>query len=189
MGRRERAPESGAREAARSIPFGVMTLRPLVLGACAAVCVATTACPAPLSRGARAQDAAQELNLQARFGRLSVAMERVAPKERDNFTKRHKAWGNTVRISDTEMAGLRLTGDEDAEVAVRVAWFRPSEGELRVTTLRQKWHDHRGDWLLVDEERADGDAGLLGDDPPASAAPAKPRTNAQFPTIRIGEGH
>jgi hypothetical protein len=184
-----------------------MTFRPFVLAACAALCLAATGCPAPLSRSARAQDAAQEMNLQARFGRIAVALDRVAPKERDAFTRRHKAWGSNVRISDHEMAGMRLTGDEDAEVSVREAWFRPDENEMRMTTIRQKWHDHKGEWLLVSEERADGDVGLLDDAPlPTNAAdpskgadsggtptgaPAAPRTraktNAQFPTIRIGE--
>lgn len=147
--------------------------------------VALVGCPAPISRGARAQDAAQELNLNTRFGRMEVAVEKVAPKEREAFAKRHKSWGANVRVADHEMAGIRLVGEEDAEVSVRVAWFRPDQGELKVTLVRQKWHDFKGDWLLVAEERADGDEGLLGD--PVTAPPPTPHGPAQFRTIRIGE--
>jgi len=151
-------------------------------------------CPAPLSRGARAQDAVQELNLHTRFGRLQVAMERVAPEERDRFFKRHAQWGGRVRIADHEIYGMKLTGDDTADVAVRYAWYRPDQQELKQTTIRQKWRDKRGDWQLVSEDRAEGDAGLIGDDPPPSALEApeggpavRAKSRAQFPTIRIGE--
>jgi hypothetical protein len=179
--------ESGIGRGAQ-VAFFAMTQTPSLLATCALFAVAVAGCPAPLAREARAQDAAQELNVHARFGRLGVAIDSVAPAEREAFTRRHKAWGNTVRVSDSEMAGMKLTTDEDAEVAVRVSWFRPTEQELRVTTIRQKWHDNKGSWQLVSEERFDGDRGLLGDDAPASDVPAKARANTQFPTIRIGEG-
>jgi hypothetical protein len=53
-----------------------------------------------------------------------------------------------------------------------------------VTTVRQRWHDHKGDWLLVGEARVDGDAGLLGD----RVVTERPREpgHAQFPTVRLG---
>ena len=80
---------------------------------------------------------------------------------------------------------VRPVTDEQAEVFVKVAWFRPEENEVRVTTIVQKWKDDRGSWLLVGEERLDGDVGLLGEERPI--APAAVRRNAQFPTIRIGD--
>ena len=168
--------------------FGLSRLAICVLFG--SMALASAGCPAPLAREARAQDAAQELNLHTRFGRLGVAIDSVQPDKREEFTRTHQAWGNTIRVSDSEMAGMKLTTPEDAEFAVRVAWFRPSEQELRVTTIRQKWHDNKGSWQLVSEEREAGDRGLLADDAPPSPGdgqPAKPRPNAQFPTVRIGE--
>ncbi len=170
-----------------------MTSRLVPIASCAffaASALVIAGCPAPLAREARAQDAAQELNTQARFGRLSVAIENVAPEEREAYTKRHQGWGGPVRVSDSEMAGMKMKGPEDAEFAVRIAWFRPAEQELRITTIRQKWHDFKGAWQLVSEERTDGDFGLLADDAPVTektGAPAKPKGKAQFPTVRIGE--
>lgn len=144
-------------------------------------------CPvAHQSAGARAQNAASELNVNARFGRLEMAGEHVAPKAREQFFERRKAWGGLVRVADYEMAGMKLAkGDQDAEMFVKIAWYRVDEGDLRTTTLRQKWHDFSGAWKLVEETRIDGDVGLLGEPIVRVPAPAGPR-HAQFPTIRLG---
>ena len=159
------------------------------LGAVIAFVVAafsTSACIANQSGAARMQEAAQELNLNTRFGRLELAMEHVSPKDRDAFVARHKMWGSRVRIADSELAGMHLTSKEEAEVTVKVAWYKPNEQELRLTTIRQRYHDDKGEWKLESETRLDGDIGLLGEPIEAVEAPA-PVRHAQFPTIRIGE--
>ncbi|MBS2012346.1 MAG: hypothetical protein JST00_05645 [Deltaproteobacteria bacterium] len=136
------------------------------------------------SKPARMQEAAQELNLNTRFGRMELAAERVSPKARAAFFDRRKGWGGQVRIADWELAGMRLDGDAEAETTVRIAWYRANEGDLKVTTLKQKWHDFKGDWKLTDEVRIDGEIGLLGEPPPPATDTAPKRT--QFPTIRLG---
>lgn len=140
------------------------------------------------SGAARAQEAATELNVNTRFGRMELAAEFVAPDAREAFMARRKAWGGNVRVADYELAGFAMKGDSDAETLVRVAWYRANEGDLRTTTLKQKWHDYKGDWRLVDETRAEGDVGLIGE-PMAAPAPAAktPARAAQFPTIRLGQ--
>jgi hypothetical protein len=145
-------------------------------------------CPAHQSTQARMQEAAQELDVNARFGRMEMAAEHVAPTAKEQFFERRKAWGNRVRVADYEVAGMRLAkGDEDAEMIVKIAWYRVDEGDLRQTTVRQKWHDFKGAWKLTEETRVDGDIGLLGERIQQVAAPAStgPR-HAQFPTIRLG---
>jgi hypothetical protein len=139
------------------------------------------------SSPARAQEAATELNVNTRFGRLELAAEKVAPTARDAFMQRREAWGSTVRVADYEFAGLRMKGKEDAEMLVKIAWYRIDQGDLRVTTLKQQWHDFKGDWRLVDESRADGDVGLIGEKMPSSGPAATKGRAAQFPTIRLGE--
>ncbi len=137
---------------------------------------------------ARAQEAATELNLNTRFGRMELAAERVAPTARDAFLARRKAWGANVRVADYELAGFQMKGESDAEMLVKVAWYRIDQGDLRVTTLKQKWHDFKGDWRLVDESRADGDVGLMGEAaPPSDPSRAAGAKRAQFPTIRLGQ--
>ncbi len=164
-----------------------MRLRALFLA-----CLASTAlagCPAiHQSPGARAQEAANELNVNARFGRMEMAAEKVAPKAREAFMDRRKAWGNRVRVADYELAGMKMMKeDAEAEMFVKVAWYLVDEGELHVTTVKQSWRDFKGDWKLVEETRVDGDAGLLGEH--VERAPkAKAPKNVQFPSIRLGGG-
>jgi hypothetical protein len=153
-----------------------------------ALCLPLLLCACPVmqqSPAARAQEAATEMNLNAKFGRMELAAERVAPKAKDTFFERHKGWGGKVRVADYELQGMRMKSDDTAEIMVRVAWFRIDEGDLRTTTLKQKWHDMKGDWKLVEESRIDGDVGLLGEPMPAAPVPTGPR-HAQFPTIHIG---
>jgi hypothetical protein len=135
----------------------------------------------------RAREAATELNLNSRFDRTQLVIDRVAAKARKDFTRTHRAWGGEVRVTDAEVAGFHMTSDTEAEVNVRVAWFRLNEGELRSTTLRQKFQDNKGSWLLVSEERVEGDVGLLGEHIERAAGPDVVPVPAQFPTIRIGE--
>ena len=135
---------------------------------------------------ARAQEAATELNVNTRFGRLELAAEKVAPAAREAFLARRKAWGGNVRVADYELASFKMKGESDAEMVVKVAWYRIDEGDLRVTMLKQSWHDFKGDWRLVDEHRAEGDVGLIGE--PAPNEPARSvAKRAQFPTIRLGQ--
>jgi hypothetical protein len=142
------------------------------------------------SKPARAQETALELNLNARFGRMELAAEHVAPKARDAFFDKRKAWGNTIRVADYDMTGLKMHGEDDCETVVRVAWFRASENDLRTTTFKQKWHDFKGDWKLTDETRIDGDIGLLGEPAAAPSAPAPTTAHRpQFPTITLGTGN
>jgi hypothetical protein len=147
---------------------------------------ALAGCPAPPSALARAQQAAREFNQDARFGRDELMMERVAPAARDDFAKHHRGWGTSVRVADLELAGMRPHGDHDLDVVVRVAWYRPEQLELRVTTLQQSWRDTSG-WQLVDEKRVDGDVGLLGESV-VYERPNEARLPAQFPTVHLGGG-
>ncbi len=144
------------------------------------------ACPAPMTAIARAQDTAQEFNLNTRFGRNEIAIESVAASAREQFAAHHRGWGTSVRLADVEVSGIHSTGDANVDVIVRATWYRPEEEELRTTTLKQKWHDQNG-WQLVGEERMDGDVGLLGE-VVVYQAPSERREPTQFPTVRLGGG-
>ncbi len=140
------------------------------------------------SRGARAQEAATELNLNARFGRMEMAAERVSQSARGGFYERRKKWGGAIRVADAELAGLRFVkNEEEAVVLVKVSWFKVDEGELHMTTVRQDYKDEKGEFRLIAETRQDGDIGLLGEAaPPAPKQEGGPRS-VQFPTIRLGQ--
>jgi hypothetical protein len=133
---------------------------------------------------ARAQEAATDFNLDTRFGRIELAVERVAPDARESFLERRRAWGGIVRVADYEISALKMRGDADADVFVKVSWYRVDQGDLHLTTLKQTWHDFRGDWKLVGEDRIEGEGGLINDGPPPVVTPQA--KSAHFPTIRLG---
>lgn len=141
-------------------------------------------CPMPTTGLAAAQQAAQDFNLDSRFGRNEMVLEQVAVAEREEYALHHKAWGTTIRVADVEIAGMKAHGDKEVDIVVHVTWYRPEQQELESTTLKQGWHAKTNGWELVSEKRLDGDMGLLGETVVIEAPPA-PRGPAQFPTVRL----
>lgn len=139
-----------------------------------------SALPNPM---AKAQEAAQDFNTNTRYGRNEIAIEHVAPAARDSFLSHHHGWGAKVQIADVELEGLHRKSDHDAEVTVRVSWYRPEEQDLHTTTLKQTWHDQNG-WQLTGEERIEGEVGLLGE-AVVFQTPPEPKSTPQFPTVRL----
>ena len=143
------------------------------------------ACGGMQSQAAKAQEAAQNLNMDARLGRLEFALEHVDLKAREKFTKIHTQWSGKIRIVDSEITSFKMNKDEDAaDVDVQVSWYKPETGDLHITVLRQKWHVVGGDWFLASEERTDGDMGLLGEHV-VMEQPDAPAPKAQFQSVRI----
>jgi hypothetical protein len=143
----------------------------------------TAACLAPAPAAERATDAARELNVAARFGRMDVALSRTTGSVRENFIRRRSEWGREIRVVDVELAGMSLPDSEHAIVEVDYAWMRMSEGILRTTRVAQHWRDGGGGWRLEREQRAAGDLGLFGE---AVQVEKPPRRDVQFATKVIG---
>ena len=131
----------------------------------------------------RMQDAANDLTTATRFGRMDMALERVSHASRDEFVRKHAAWGSTIRIADCDLSGLRFLDKEHAAVTLTISWQRIEESDLRGTQISQKWKDHRGRWLLESEERVAGDVGLFGE-PTTVVRAAQGRTQFESITIR-----
>lgn len=124
-----------------------------LLGACMA---------APLP-AREVSDAARDLNLAARFGRMDIAAERTSESHRQRFLESRAQWGSGVRVVDFELAQLNVPDSERAEVIVDVSWVRIDEDLVRSTRIRQNWQNPGGGWQLDSEERIAGDFGLLGE--------------------------
>lgn len=153
--------------------------------AAAAICVLAmlqTSCLAPQGPASRATDAARELNLAARFGRMDVAVGRTAAGARSSFLERRAEWGKNVRVLDVELAGMAMKNPQNALFYVDVAWVRMDEGALRTTRVAQTWRDVDSGWQLVREQRVAGDLGLFGEHV-ESARPA--HRDVQFPSKTI----
>lgn len=150
--------------------------------AAAAALSSSVGCLGGYSPSARVQEAAQNMNMAARFGRMDIALETVGKDARADFAKRHARWGTQVRIVDYEFQGLMLDDKEHAKVFLSVAWQRPDETDMRNTALVQHWVDHKGSWQLEREERTSGDVGLFGEN---TVVVRPERSEAQFQTVTI----
>jgi hypothetical protein len=128
----------------------------------------------------RVTDAARDLNVAARFGRMDVAVNHTAGAARENFLSRRAAWGQSVRIHDVELAGMEMPDGTHAKIQVDYSWARVSEGVLRTTRIAQDWEDTGKGWKLVREKRVQGDLGLFGEPVPETSS--EPHPDVQFAT-------
>jgi hypothetical protein len=124
-----------------------------------------SSCLGSMSPAMKLDDAVKETNDAARFGRTDLAIERVMPEARTAFVKRHRLWGNDVRIVDVEYGGVEKMSESEAIIVLAFGWYRPGEQTLHTTTVRQTWKNDKGagPWFLTSEERVAGDIGLLGE--------------------------
>jgi hypothetical protein len=146
--------------------------------------LALAGCPMPDSAAAHMQTTASDFNTDVRFGRLSLAADKVSPKAREEFLARRKKWGGRLEIADYELISAKMVGNEDAEVIVKYDWYELAVGDLHTSKIRQKWHSQKGAWLLEAETLDDGVPGLLGEE---IATETPHPASAQFPTIRLGD--
>jgi hypothetical protein len=153
-------------------------MRPGLAGIGFAVALALAGCLAPPSQAQRVTDAARELNLSARFGRIDIALGHTAKGAQSSFVERRAEWGKNVRVLDVELAGLAMKDETHAMIQVDVQWVRADDDTLRTTRIAQTWLDDGG-WHLVREQRMAGDIGLFGE--PVEMRPAEPR-DVQFAT-------
>ena len=160
-------------------------MRTLTFAVSISLALGGAGCMMPPQGAALVQQTAQQFNFDTRFGRMELAVEQLAPKYEGEFAKRHRFWGSAVHVTDAEMTGMKMKGPQDAEVGVRIGWYRIEEGDLRMTMLKQHWHLYPRGWLLDSEERTDGDIGALGENVKI-VAPEGPVRSAQFPTVRLG---
>jgi hypothetical protein len=162
---------------------GIFRLHPLVFAALSTS--VTMACMSPMTPAAKLNEAVQETNMAMRFGRNDLAIERVSGIARAEFIKAHRLWGNELRIVDFEMGGLEKLTEKEAVVLVAFSWFRPGDGQLRATIVRQTWKndDGSGPWFITKEDVASGDAGLLGEVKVKVLSPEKKDTHFETTVI------
>ncbi|HWA78587.1 MAG TPA: hypothetical protein VG937_39900 [Polyangiaceae bacterium] len=142
--------------------------------------LALAGCLAPPGASERATDAARELNLASRFGRMDVALGLTAQGVRESFLKHRAAWGRDVRVLDVELGSFSMPSGDHAAVEVDYSWSHNNESQLRMTRVAQDWRDNGGGFKLVRERRIAGDVGLFGE--VAAAPTAAPARDVQFAT-------
>jgi hypothetical protein len=148
-----------------------------------ALLVSLPACLTPPPESQQAIDAARELNVAARFGRMDVAVGRTAAPARATFLQRHAQWGKNVRVLDVELSGMQMKDTHHAVIDVDVSWERMDDSMLHQTRLAQNWSDReKGGWQLTRERRVAGDIGLFGEN--VEVLRPQPE-NAHFPVTTI----
>jgi hypothetical protein len=107
-------------------------------------------------------DSVQDLNEQARWGRIGDAALLVEPNYRDAFVSAHQSWGNDIELADTEIVHVQIAANaEHANAIVTYSWYSKSTMTLHETTVRQHWSAHGGTYALTSEAVVKGDPSLL----------------------------
>ena len=150
---------------------------------CVAFALGLAACAAPIAPSTRVTDAARELNLAARFGRMDIALGLTARNAKSTFVERHAAWGDAIRLLDVEMSGLAMPDSHSAWLQIDYSWIHIDESSLRKTRVAQLWQDKDG-WQLVREHRIAGDVGLFGE---RARPKLTPRPDVHRPSRTIRE--
>jgi hypothetical protein len=120
-------------------------------------------------------DSVQDLNEQARWGRIGDAALLVEPGYRDAFLSAHRGWGSDIQLADTEIVHLQIAPDaEHASAIVTYSWYAMDTMTLHETTIRQRWSAHSGGYALTSEAVIKGDSRLLD----ATASNAESRAAA-----------
>jgi hypothetical protein len=113
---------------------------------------------------ARFSDAAHTLNDAARWGRVDIASQYVAPEYLERFRKRRAAWGRGLSIAEAELSAMQLAPDNDSAVTeVSLSWHDAHGVSLRTTVIRQTWEARRGTFKLIDESIQSGDPRIFAD--------------------------
>ena len=133
------------------------------LSACLLTLALLNACFAPASPVQRVSDAARDLNVATRFGKMDMVVSHVDASVRADFMARRAQWGREIRLVDIDLAGVEIRDETHAIVTVNVSWVPLRDNILRSTRLSQSWEDNGHGWKLSHERRLAGDRGLFGE--------------------------
>lgn len=105
----------------------------------------------------------RSFNEGIRWQRFEVAAVSIPPRERSNFVEAMDERAEDLRITDYEIVRVDRRTDKEAQVHVKVSWYRDTEGTLHETHAMQIWQRRGKAWLMVDQTRYRGDEmpGLL----------------------------
>ena len=125
--------------------------------------VLASGCFAPVSPVQRVSDAARDLNVSTRFGKMDLIASHVDANLRADFVSRRSQWGKEIRLVDIDLSGVQVQDSTHAAVILDVSWVPLRDDILRATRILQYWEDGGQGWRLVREQKMAGDPGLFGE--------------------------
>lgn len=121
----------------------------------------------------RFSDQVHDLNESARWGRLDLAAQSVAPEHRAAFVAQHRAWTGEVRVADVDVTNLEMQlPDGSLASTVAYQWIDERTMELHSTTVRQRWISSGDGFALAGETIIGGEPELLEGAPVREDDPA-----------------
>lgn len=118
----------------------------------------------------RVGDQVQGLNDETRWGKTSLAADRVMPAFRAQFLVNHENWGTRIQIAECDLVSLRVAEDEASATSVlNVSWYRLDTMEVSQSTLRQTWHQIGRNFALFEEVIVGGDESIFTPFPAAAS--------------------
>ena len=114
------------------------------------------------SSAAKLQDAVNELNDQARWGRMDLAVQRVHPAYKTDFVNIRGRWGREIQIADADIQGIQVDDEKENAVSVlTVRWYTLETMQVHDSVVRQHWRKAEGNYLLESEQVVHGSKELL----------------------------
>jgi len=131
----------------------------------------------------RVSDAARDLNIATRFGKMDLVVSYVDASFRGQIIARRSQWGRDLRIVDLELTGVQVEDSTHARVGLDVSWVYLRDGTLRGTHVEQQWLDDSHGWKMVSEQSKGGDSGLFGE---VMVPDNEPHPDVHLPSRTLG---
>ena len=138
----------------------------------ALLCLSLGGCMAGnLSASESLRDSIVNLCDELRWSRIDLAIDRVAPSFRNDFSVMHAGWGRDVQIAETELLRVNMETEGDgASSMVSVRWYNMSSMTVHETMVEQTWLRAGRHFMLTDARVVDGDSRLFREPPEVDAA-------------------
>ncbi|HET7504504.1 MAG TPA: hypothetical protein VFK02_25960 [Kofleriaceae bacterium] len=130
--------------------------RRVVVGALACLVLVAGCAAAQLRRENDLAESIQQFNDGVRWERFAVAATAIPPAQRAQFVDDMDQRASDLKITEYDIVKVDPRGEREAQVQIRLRWYRASEGTLHETHALQTWERHGKTWWMVDEARLRG---------------------------------
>ncbi len=129
----------------------------VALGMVLAVCA--LGCMTPTQR--REDDLVRDARMwndDFRWARWDIVGQSLPSEENVLFQERRNLLSDDLVIADYEVTSVHFVqGSRAATVEVTLQWYRKADPTVRQATLRQRWEQRSGRWMMIKQRRVRGD--------------------------------